>query len=311
MIKTHYIVAISLLCHLACAQPITIPKQYVYPGIPFESNQRFASDPYITGDTIRAQCDWIIDETMHAFDPELVCNGDTLFLNANWCAFFFEKIHPQIEAHYILVTHNSVFHAPGNYEHYLNDSTLVAWFAKNTMIMHPKMYPLPLGIANKYWPHGNTNNLDEARNQLLTIEKEILLYINFDTNTNPTRADIYNYFVPQPFSYVQKPKLFNEYLYDLTRSKFVISPPGSSLDCHRIWEALLVNCIPIVIHSPLDLLLHDLPVLIINDWHEVTESFLNKKYEEIKTRKYNQDKIFVHYWINQMQEIKQTIKLQT
>ncbi|GAI63772.1 unnamed protein product, partial [marine sediment metagenome] len=244
------------------------------------------------------------------FDPALVCNGDIIFLNANWCAFFFEKIHPQIESYYILVTHNSVFHAPGKYEKYLNDNTLVAWFAKNTMIEHGKMHPLPLGVANKYWPHGNTDIMDETCSQLATLKKEILLYVNFDTNTNPARLEIFNYFTQQTFSHVEKPKPFSEYLHDLAHSKFVISPPGSSLDCHRIWEALLVGCIPVVIHSPLDFLLHDLPVLIINDWQQITESFLHQTYNEMKSCHYTQEKIFVNYWMNQIQEIKENIKRQ-
>lgn len=311
MIKNYCTIGLITLSGFICAQPIAIPKQYVYPGIPFDANQRISSDPYITGDTIRAQCDWIIDETMKTFDPEIVYDGDIIFLNANWHGFFFEKVHPQIKARYILVTHNSVFHAPGKYESYLDDPQLIAWFAKNTMIIHPKMHPLPLGIANKYWPHGNTDIVTNMRSQLATIQKDILLYVNFDTNTNPARLDIFNHFAQQPFSHVEKPKPFDAYLHDLARSKFVISPPGSSLDCHRIWEALLANCIPIIIHSPLDLLLHDLPVLLINDWNEVTEDFLNKQYAEITTRHYDTKKIFADYWINQIHSIKQSIKAQS
>lgn len=310
MIKNYYTFTLLTFSHFISAQPITIPKQYVYPGIPFDANKRISSDPYITGDTIRAQCDWIIDETMETFDPELVHDGDIIFLNANWHAFFFEKVHPQIKARYILVTHNSVFHAPGKYEAYLDDPKLIVWFAKNSMIAHPKLRPLPLGIANKYWPHGNTDMVKDMRNQLPTIQKNTLLYVNFDTNTNPMRLDIFNYFAQQSFSYVQKPKPFDAYLHDLAQSKFVISPPGSSLDCHRIWEALLANCIPIVIHSPLDMILHDLPVLLINDWSEVTECFLHQKYEKMMSRQYNTEKIFTDYWIKQIQSIKQTIKTQ-
>ena len=178
------------------------------------------------------------------------------------------------------------------------------------MIAHPKMHPLPLGMANKYWPHGDTSIMDGIRSQLTTCTKNILLYVNFDTNTNPTRLEIFNYFAEQPFSHVEKPKPFNTYLQDLAQSKFVISPPGASLDCHRIWEALLVDCIPVVMHSPLDFLLHDLPVLIIDDWHEVTETFLNQKYEAMQSCQYNKEKIFAPYWIAQMQTIKESIKLQ-
>ena len=85
-----------------------------------DGNQRISSDPYITG-TLSAHNATGLLKTVTAFDPTRVCNGDIIFLNANWCAFFFEKVHPQIKAHYILVTHNSVFHAPGKYESYLND----------------------------------------------------------------------------------------------------------------------------------------------------------------------------------------------
>jgi hypothetical protein len=304
----HYGILFLFFSGFLLAQPIPIPNQYVYPGIPFDNNQRLASNPYITGDTIRAHCDWVIDETVTAFDPSLVCHGDAIFLNANWCSFFFEKIHPAIQANYILVTHNSVFHAPGVYAPYLNDSKLVAWFAKNTMIEHPKMYPLPLGIANKYWPHGNTDMIDTLRAQLPNIKKDILLYVNFDINTNPTRLAIYTYFAAQPFSHIAKAKSFDAYLLDLARSQFVISPPGSSLDCHRIWEALLVNCIPIVMHSPLDFLLHDLPVLLIDDWQDVTESFLRTRYKQMKPVKYARKKLFAAYWIRQIDAVKARIK---
>lgn len=308
MNKKYFLFVIIFYCNVDYAQPISIPKQYVYPGIPLDKNQRSSSYPYITGDTIRAHCDWIIDETMDTCDPELIRDGDTIFLNANWCAFFFEKVHPRINARYILVTHNSVFHAPGKYERYLDDATLVAWFAKNTMIVHPKMHSLPLGMANNYWPHGDTGTMDDIRNQLSDLKKDILLYLNFDIKTNPMRVDIYNYFKEQSFSYMEQPKPFKDYLHDLARSRFVISPPGSSLDCHRIWEALLVQCIPIVLHSPLDLLLHDLPVLIINDWTEVTEEFLNQQYAAMQSIVYNQEKLFAHYWIDQITSLQQTIR---
>jgi hypothetical protein len=53
---------------------------------------------------------------------------------------------------------------------------------------------------------------------------------------------------------------------------FVISPHGNGLDCHRTWEALILNSAPIVKTSPLDRLYTALgmPVVIVNDWSEVT-----------------------------------------
>ncbi len=44
----------------------------------------------------------------------------------------------------------------------------------------------------------------------------------------------------------------------------------------------------------------DLPVLIIEDWTEITEEFLNKKYEEFKQKKYNNKKAFASYWLKKI-----------
>lgn len=55
---------------------------------------------------------------------------------------------------------------------------------------------------------------------------------------------------------------------------FSISPHGNGLDCHRTWEDLLLGCIVIVKTSPLDCLYKGLPVVIINEWSEITEENL-------------------------------------
>jgi WD40 repeat protein len=52
--------------------------------------------------------------------------------------------------------------------------------------------------------------------------------------------------------------------------QFSASPHGVGLDCHRTWEDLILGCIVIVKTSPLDCLYEGLPVVIVNDWHEVT-----------------------------------------
>jgi len=307
-----------LIAGLSCsifAKPVVVPDQYVYPGIPFESEKRISSYPYITGDTIRAMCDFFYDETKIAFDPAEVQDGDIIFVNANYLRFFFPQIHPQINARYILVTHNSTFHAPGPYADYLDDPKLVAWFAKNTMIPeHPKMYPVPLGIPNKYWPWGDTDIVDKVRKETSTIEKDKLLCINFDISTShisqQERIDIYNAFADKDFVYHAERKPYEGYLRDLAASQFTMSPPGSSLDCHRTWEALLMNCIPIVKHSPLDILFENLPVLLIDDWAQITEQYLHEQYELLKDRFVdNNEKIFAAYYIRQLAEVKRAIKM--
>ena len=59
-----------------------------------------------------------------------------------------------------------------------------------------------------------------------------------------------------------------------------------------------MGSIPIVESSQLDIILKDLPVLIIKDWSCITEEYLKEQYEIINSKKYNFEKIFVQYWFD-------------
>ena len=81
-----------------------------------------------------------------------------------------------------------------------------------------------------------------------------------------------------------------------------LSPRGNGIDCHRTWEALYLDAIPIVWHSTLDPLYADLPIIVINDSSEVNEQFLRKKLHEIIFRKaqhspvYRYEKLRNAFW---------------
>ena len=55
-----------------------------------------------------------------------------------------------------------------------------------------------------------------------------------------------------------------------TRYAFVVSPHGNGLDCHRTWESLVLGNIVIVKRSSIDALYDGLPVVIVDDWREIT-----------------------------------------
>ena len=73
---------------------------------------------------------------------------------------------------------------------------------------------------------------------------------------------------------------------------FWLSPRGNGIDCHRTWEALYLDIIPIVSHSTLDSLYSSLPILVINNWNEITEEFLRKKLHEISMKKLQQPPVY-------------------
>ncbi len=91
---------------------------------------------------------------------------------------------------------------------------------------------------------------------------------------------------------------------------FSISPHGNGLDCHRTWEDLVLGCIVIVKTSPLDPLYEGLPVVIVQDWSEVTEENLNRwllQYSDAFTNPFYREKLTNRYWINKIQELKKII----
>lgn len=58
---------------------------------------------------------------------------------------------------------------------------------------------------------------------------------------------------------------------------FELSPFGNGLDCFRHWECMLLHCIPIVFHSPVDSVFKDLPVVLIDDVRELNEDRLARE----------------------------------
>lgn len=84
---------------------------------------------------------------------------------------------------------------------------------------------------------------------------------------------------------------------------FSISPHGNGLDCHRTWEDLILGCIVIVKTSPLDRMYEGLPVVIINDWDEVTQQNLEiwlEQYQDAFTSPYFREKLTLNYWLSKI-----------
>lgn len=286
---------------------LTPPEVYVHWFQPLNNSQRYTSLPYISGDTFRSIAHIIIDELRMPIDTTNIQNGDIIFLKTEMLDFFFTHVHPQIEHHYLLITHNSDFPSPGKYAHMLDDSKLVAWFAVNTdMAYHPKLISIPIGLTNRYLPSGNTSVIDSLIAQLPKVKKNILLCANFLTHTNSERSIIKQLFANKAFCYHPENKPWDHYLHDIARSKFVLSPHGNGLDCHRTWEALLMGSIPVVKKSSLDSLYEDLPVLIVNDWQEITEDLLTQKYREISKKKYTREKLYAAYWFEKIKNYRET-----
>ena len=270
------------------------------------------TSPFISGNGFKSLAQHCLDETTPAlFDPQLVKANDIIFVKTELVSIFFSKLHPAIKNRYILITHNSdhspVFSTTQNQlqrEHdlraYLDDSQLIAWFSQNIDYAHPKLHPIPIGIANSGWRHGNVAMFFKATEQPPDLGSRIpKLYLNFTIHTNVLeRSAALHHCKGKPFSYSATSKAPELYLKELKQYRYVLCPAGNGLDCHRTWEALLMGCIPVMKHSFLDPMFEDLPVIFVNEWQEINQRFLDRKYEEIMNRTYRMEKVYGDYWYN-------------
>lgn len=279
---------------------------------------RPSSYPYITGDTIRAFADHVFDETTDvsawshkAFDIEA---GDVVFLKTDFMDEFFTSTFPRIKNGFVLATHNSDFPAPSQYASFLDDARLLAWYALNPDTVHPKLVPVPISLANAYWPHGRPSVVQDA----FDAKKEAWstrqhgLYINMDITSNKDdRPKALTSVARLESVYVRRERLnYSDYLHDVANSKFVLSPPGNGADCHRTWEAILLNAVPIVVSSSLlSPLYKGLPVMTVDDWSEVTEAKL-QQFAPPTDRHCVPDVLRADHWFGRMLSHKQRSVLQ-
>ncbi len=265
-----------------------------------------SSFPYLAGYTWIHFCRWAMlnverDHGPVRFNAEEVQNGDTIYLDYGCIDDFSKRILPRISGKVILISSNygllSDYSLPGPFASLLEEEKVAAWFVQNIdRAPTEKLIPIPIGIANRYWGHGNTDLLDRWIPIALQKKKRpTFCYLNY--TPRPVRIDCTNHFSNIPM--VQR-GTFEEYLQDLSDSVFVVSPPGNGIDCHRTWEALLMGCYPIVKSSTLDPLYEGLPVVVVKEWREATESFLRQKQEEFDSKEWPREKLYAPYWFDRV-----------
>jgi hypothetical protein len=271
-----------------------------------EDGLRISSAPYISGDTFRSWADHLYDETCKNFDPDSVKYGDIIFVKGDLLTNFYISKHNFIINPYVLVVHNSDDPFSEKFGALLDDDKILECFAQNIEnYSHKKLSHLPIGLANRCWSHGSTETFKKVQSEISKIPKEYLLYLNISVNTNAQeRAPIYDLFKNKSWCLTSSSKPLEKYLKDLAKSKFVLSPRGNGLDCHRTWEALYMGAIPIVKKSDLDEMYNGLPVLIVNDWSDITEEFLKAEYKKISCNKNSIQKLQALYWFQRFNKYK-------
>lgn len=280
---------------------------------------RAQEERFLSRDTLREIADFVLDNTgqerffggAKPLNVFRVKAGDIIFVQVELLDNFFNNYHPYITSKYVLISHNGDLSAPGKFRNFLDDDKIIAWFGQNPDCVHPKFYPIPIGLPSQNYPFANVELIRRFRQSLPMIKKDKLLYMNFRTFTHPSRLPIRDLFYNKSYCYKpfsgssqydrKEPEI---YFREMAESKFILSPRGNGLDCHRTWEAVLMNSIAIVPPSLLNPLYEGLPIIVINDWNEITQEFLEQKHQEMTGKQYNLETLFIDYWIKKINAVK-------
>lgn len=243
-----------------------------------------------------------------SFNPALVKRGDAIFLRASHADDFFDHIVPHIKHPFIIVSHGEYYDGCSNttIAKYLNHQKVIAWFSTHPCPEpYTKLHAIPLGVWVNNRSYASHQELSTLFRKLRAHKKTGLVYANFAEWADPERKKLVKLLHDKQWCSFRESLPFLEYFEEMANYAFTLSPRGLGIDCYRTWEALLVGSIPIVKSSWLDSIYQDLPVLIINDWKELTEEFLLQKYKELTTREYSLEKLSIDYWAFKIASIRE------
>jgi hypothetical protein len=152
------------------------------------------------------------------------------------------------------------------------------WCQNYNYLENDVIKSLPIGLERKRW-------VPEMKKQELLLDymgrdipRNKMVYMNFNPDTNPIRKKIHQELKDRP--YITDEMVgwygggYENYLYNLKSHKYVISPPGNGIDCHRNWEALYCGCIPIVLDDYFIRNVYGDSVLKVNSFDEINEELL-------------------------------------
>lgn len=233
-------------------------------------------------------------------NKELYDNPRTVFCYGDLITEF-SKIMDLFMNPFVLVTHNSDMNIVDNptINMILEHPKLIRWHGQNVGYIHPKLYFLPIGIANRQWPHGNLEMFDYIfRNYDLSIVKKKWAYMNFKIETNKEkRMKCYEAL----FNKVQYLALTNpmENLLRMMEYRYCICPEGNGLDTHRLWECFYLRVVPVLLKTPYSLNIKNktgLPMILLDSWSDFSYSEKERaEYEQFDFTSAHQHLTMKHY----------------
>jgi hypothetical protein len=216
----------------------------------------------------------------------------SLFVYTHDADAFIERLWPRLgTTGQVLITHNSDVDIGARHATWLDGAGagLARWFAQNVTVAHPRLEPLPIGISNTMWPHGALGPLARAARRQTRRRRTQTIFVQFSMATHPSRGpalDALRANFPDAVSDGAPALSWRSYLDALGSCRFAACPRGNGLDTHRFWESQYLGVVPVVERTMLaeHWSSQGLPVVIVDDWCEVTPQRLRTEHERLEAR---------------------------
>ena len=267
-------------------------------------------------------------------DYQGISSGSVVYVIASALKDWFQKIYPRLlkeNKSIILVTGDSVRSNPldsmnidrDKFNQIMDEGIIYHWFCQNCDIdLEEYVTPIPVGIdyhtinRKNFWGEFQTHYIIQdleinyaSRNRLNDFKKrkyDLFCDIHLNPSHKKERKIAYEKSKSINNAYfVDKQMRRGEYWIKMRRSKFIVSPRGVGIDCHRSWEAIALGVVPIIKSSNLSSIFEELPVLIVDSFEDLNDSLL-RRYKLDK--KYDFKKLTLQYWIDLIEMKKISIK---
>lgn len=219
--------------------------------------------------------------------------GDIIQVQVDLFYTFIKHILPHISCKVVVIT--SQFHLPQIHKHSLTDELLnndkiILWISQNPIYANHKKYmAFPYGIYHQ-----------DVNAYMNFVKKNRNCISNIDTKTNLC----YN----SPVSLTSKIRnnpIFNnknsrvpyeDYLNNILKSKFTISPSGDRDDCYRHYECIGLNSIPISNINYTEIFENEMIYSNIDDIGKIINGIKN----DMIFHETNKDILTIDYWKEKM-----------
>jgi hypothetical protein len=240
-------------------------------------------------------CDFSIIPPENKYFTEAIFNKNAIiFCKTDYIDYLFNNLVYSKKS-YIIITHHSDYPIDPH-RFYKKPNCIKKWFAINAALKHEDLICIPLGLKTHKGiylePRYMTDWFVSNMSRLRLNNKQDKVYCNWG-DTNPERSDIILKLKKNNINITHESNIsFDVYANHMSCHKFVLSPPGNGIDCHRTWESLYVGCIPIVIKNHIYDNFKNLPLLQVNDYSEVTSELLSS----FHINDYSSEKLNMSFW---------------